>query len=637
MKKLFTLFFVFAIAISLSAQKKNEFRLVLDTIELKNFGGDNYFVRPPWDYAYNSQFLDKNFLYSKDCLNHINQSKSTLAYLKLYDGIPINKLDGFVYFNPGEILLKAGKQLNYLSERQIDKIPLPNSLKYLIDSSNTFYSRYIPSLFYDSLSPVNYSQFYQPFYMKKAEVTNKEYREFVNYVMDSLAKKMLRGEHLIIINNDTSLNWKIAIDWNNQNNYDTLQKFFLPETERFYKAHQLNAATLIYDFKGKAVKVYPDTLSWVHDFDYGFNEPMTQMYFWHPVYDNYPVVGISHEQALAYCDWKEKQLRKELAKDYPNLEIEIDLPSITEWESVIIASREEKDNSKNYFVDNNYITDLAYSDKQLECSDSLDNISNSRILRTELYRNSLTLGQLVFDHSLHTIPAGAAIEKSRPFLNLYNRNKNKIYNMGNNVSEWTNVTYAQWSPVFWKRQEMLEGSHTEEGKIVSQIEKLYDKRNDKNGTMIIGGNWIDERISVQLGQQLDGAYAKTFVNPDSAYCTVGFRYVVRVKLKSDTVPTITPGYHFNRPLWYIMYGQEKHWIIQMNDSTTATCFGDEITLLYQPYNTNATSIEGKITAKSCDDIIIKSQCSNKIDGTLLYEKYKITFASNEKIVLRKVQ
>jgi formylglycine-generating enzyme required for sulfatase activity len=636
MKKLFIIFFAFTIAANIFAQKKNEFRLVLDTIELKNFGADNYFVRPPWDYAYNSQFLGKNFHYSKDCMNHVNQSKSTLAYLTLSDGIPIKKLDGFVYFNPGEILLKAGKQLNYLSERQIDKIPLPNSLKYLIDSSNTFYSRYIPSLFYDSLSPANYSQFYQPFYMKKAEVTNKEYREFVNYVMDSLAKKMLGGEHLIIINHDTILNWKIAIDWNNQNNYETLQKFFLPETERFYKAHQLNAATLIYDFKGKAVKVYPDTNSWVNNFEYSFNQPMTQMYFWHPVFDYYPVVGITQEQALAYCDWKEKQLRNELAKNHPLLEIEIDLPSMTEWESVIINSREETDNSIEYFVDNNYITDLTYSGKQLESFDSLDNVANSIVLRAELYRNSSTLGELVFDHSLHTIPAGAAIEKSRPFLNLYNMNKNKIHNMGNNVSEWTNVTYNQWSPIFWKRQEMLEASHTEEGKIVSQIEKLYDKRNDKNGTMIIGGNWIDERISVQLGQPLDGVYAKTFINPDSAYCTVGFRYVVRVKLKSDTVPTITPGYHFNRPLWYIMYGKEKHWKIQLNDSTSAECFGDEITLLYQPYNTKATSIEGKITAKSCDDISIMQNCQPSV-LCCKTDIYKITFASNEKIVLRKVQ
>ena len=29
------------------------------------------------------------------------------------------------------------------------------------------------------------------------------------------------------------------------------------------------------------------------DFTYGFNEPLTETYFWHPAYDDYPVVGVS--------------------------------------------------------------------------------------------------------------------------------------------------------------------------------------------------------------------------------------------------------------------------------------------------------------------------------------------------------
>jgi hypothetical protein len=184
---------------------------------------------------------------------------------------------------------------------------------------------------------------------------------------------------------------------------------------------------------------------------------------------------------------------------------------------------------------------------------------------------------------------------------------------------------------------MLEASHTEEGEIVSRIEKHYDKWNDKNGTMIIGGNWSDERISVQLGQALDGAYAKTFVNPDSGYCTVGFRYVIRVKLKSDSVPIVTPGYKFKEPLQNVLYGSPKHWKIQLNDSTTSDCFGDEITLLYQPRNTDAPSMNGKIKSFNCEDITIESFCAGTVLGALLYEKYKITFASNEKIVLRKVK
>ena len=41
------------------------------------------------------------------------------------------------------------------------------------------------------------------------------------------------------------------------------------------------------------VHIYPDTLCWISDFTYSYNEPMAKAYFWHPAYDYYPVVGVS--------------------------------------------------------------------------------------------------------------------------------------------------------------------------------------------------------------------------------------------------------------------------------------------------------------------------------------------------------
>jgi len=62
----------------------------------------------------------------------------------------------------------------------------------------------------------------------------------------------------------------------------------------------------------------PDTTVWRSKFSY--NEPLVEMYFRHPAYNNYPVVGISWEQAMAYSKWRtdrvnERRLCEELGID----------------------------------------------------------------------------------------------------------------------------------------------------------------------------------------------------------------------------------------------------------------------------------------------------------------------------------
>lgn len=54
----------------------------------------------------------------------------------------------------------------------------------------------------------------------------------------------------------------------------------------------------------KIISVYPDTLVWTRDFQYSFNEPMLHMYFSHKGYLEYPVVGVTWEQAHAFCNWR---------------------------------------------------------------------------------------------------------------------------------------------------------------------------------------------------------------------------------------------------------------------------------------------------------------------------------------------
>jgi formylglycine-generating enzyme required for sulfatase activity len=48
----------------------------------------------------------------------------------------------------------------------------------------------------------------------------------------------------------------------------------------------------------------PDTLCWIDKLNIAKNtEPFVEYYFRNPSYDNYPVVGVSYESALKYCDW----------------------------------------------------------------------------------------------------------------------------------------------------------------------------------------------------------------------------------------------------------------------------------------------------------------------------------------------
>ena len=91
----------------------------------------------------------------------------------------------------------------------------------------------------------------------------------------------------------------------------------------------------------------PDTLVWKEK--ESFNEPYVQYYYSHPAYREYPVVGISYEQAVDYCKWRTDRVKdsfkiKTLTDKkniYPN-NFEYRLPTKGEWEAAAKIGYSEK-------------------------------------------------------------------------------------------------------------------------------------------------------------------------------------------------------------------------------------------------------------------------------------------------------
>ena len=109
-------------------------------------------------------------------------------------------------------------------------------------------------------------------------------------------------------------------DWNNSPNQQHVQSFYMDETEvtnKFYKEY-LDWIKSVYppndpNFRAIYEGALPDTLVWRNRL--GYSEVMVESYLRHPAYAEYPVVGVSWIQAVEYANWRTDRVAEKALRD----------------------------------------------------------------------------------------------------------------------------------------------------------------------------------------------------------------------------------------------------------------------------------------------------------------------------------
>lgn len=360
----------------------------------------------------------------------------------------------------------------------------------------------------------------QSFYMDETEITNNQYRQFVQWVRDSIVHYALGlmddpnlyGEHFLRDDDGMfidrcfesggecyAIDWSQDIDWDHPEVrlYLEQEGYLLPEHEQFYYRTQFDTRRLLFDYfwidwraaakrsnraqgledrsafiiNPPPLNIYPDTLVWISDFAYSYNEPMAQKYFWHPAYDHYPVVGVDWNQANAFSVWRTQLHNAYLSSNDIAFINDYRLPTESEWEW---AARGGLDL-------NPYPWGGPYIRNSQGCFRA-----NYKPLR----------GNLVDDGGFHTVIVAH-----------YAPNDWGLYDMAGNVAEWTSDAYDPSAYNYASDFNMQVAYNARD----EDPEELKRK-------VVRGGSWKDFGFYIQT-------WARTFEYQDTAKSFIGFRNV----------------------------------------------------------------------------------------------------------------
>jgi formylglycine-generating enzyme len=370
------------------------------------------------------------------------------------------------------------------------------------------------------------------FFMDETEITNNEYRQFVEWVQDSIIRHKMskfseeegvfgkaNGKIRVTKRKDTSKSDSI-IDWDKNNKiekekdanginvynkiYDTTfvkawvdGKEVIKKTAYKYKYEQINYRKLS-DARVKDISIdtlgyksfrlqyvdtieiviYPNTTDFQGDYVYSHEETESEFNFLHEAYDDYPVIGITWHQANAFCHWRTHIMNQYLKKEGEPLLADYRLPTETEWE---YAARGGLSTSP-------YPWGGPYTRNMRGCF-----LANFKPLRGNFSADG--------GHKAITVQS-------------YNPNNYGLYDMSGNVAEWTSTAFDETSSSYTGD---MDGDNSNLGGIFDIQAETDEQKIQRK--VIRGGSWKDIAYYIQTSTR-DYEYA------DESTSYIGFRCVM---------------------------------------------------------------------------------------------------------------